>query len=262
MIADDLTKTILITGASRGLGAALALRFARDGCALALCAQSSGLLEKVASLCRDAGAQQVRTSCVDVSDAAAVIAWVDAVESWRPIDIVIANAGVFHGKRASGSLETLAEATNILRVNVEGALNVANAAMHSMRARRKGRIVFISSLAALQPLADAPAYSASKAALCAYAEALREYLRPENVGVTTVLPGHITTAQTAHHVGRRPMEISANASAAIVARGILRGQDVIVFPKRLQWLIFLGRVLPLSLRARVNAPFRFHLREH
>ena len=108
-------------------------------------------------------------------------------------------------------------------------------------------------MAALSPLADAPAYSASKAGLAAYATALRERLEPRGVTVSLVLPGHIKTAQTDDYPGSMPFLLSAADAAQRIRRGLDSRRDEIIFPRRLKMLIALGRFLPRRLRNRAAA---------
>ncbi len=120
-------------------------------------------------------------------------------------------------------MEDSGEIVGMLRTNLEAAILTIAAALPQMRARRSGRIAIIGSLAALQPLADSPTYSASKAGLMAYGEALREWLLPDAVAVSLVYPGHIATDQDARHVGALPLIMTADAAAARVKRGLDRG---------------------------------------
>ncbi|MDX2266432.1 MAG: SDR family NAD(P)-dependent oxidoreductase [Hyphomicrobiales bacterium] len=256
----DLQPCVVITGAGRGLGAALALRYAAAGSPLALCARTLGPVSSVAERCRALGAD-ARAEAVDVTDVRAVARWLQRADAWRPLDLLIVNAGIFTGRPEARADESLDDAIATLRVNLEGAVATAHAAIPLMRERRRGRIAFVSSLAAMHPLADAPAYSASKAAVSAYAAALREALRADGVGVTDIRPGHIATDQTRRQAGRLPLIMSPDAAAARIKRGLDRSDDVIAFPARLAWLIRAGKLLPLRWRAKADAPFRFHVRE-
>jgi short-subunit dehydrogenase len=212
----------------------------------------------VAEGCRKKGAQVV-TGIIDVTNHAALSAWMSKFDEQHPIDLLLVNAGVFTGHGPAGAAETADEITWLLRTNLEGAALTVAAALPMMRARRRGRIALISSLAALQPLADAPAYSASKAGLLAYGEALREWLLADQIAVSLVFPGHIRTAQVAHHVGALPLIVSAERAARIVKRGLDRGKSFIAFPQRLLWLIRVGRSVPWRLRALFGRDFRFHV---
>src|SRR5262245_35912120 len=172
--------TVLITGASRGLGRALALAYAAPGRRLALVARNPDLLSYTARLCEMRGAEVLQKPC-DVTDAAALTGFVATVQAGGAIDLVIANAGDFWGNGPNGALEPLERARNQLKVNLEGAILTVNAVLGRMRERKQGHIALIASLAALQPFADAPAYSASKAGLDAYCVGLRELLAPEGI---------------------------------------------------------------------------------
>ena len=251
-------SVILITGASRGLGRALALEYAARGRVLGLAGRREDLLREVARECEERGARVV-PAAFDVADPAATRDWMERIHRERPIDLLIVNAGCFHGNGACGAFEPLDSALRQVRTNLMGAITTIDAAVPLLRARRKGQIAIIISLAALQPLADAPAYSASKAGLAGYGEALRELLAPEGVRVTLVYPGHIQTEQTAHHVGRLPMILTPERAASRIRRGLAQGRSAIAFPLPLAWLIGAGRLLPWHLRARLGRPLRFHV---
>jgi short-subunit dehydrogenase len=188
----------------------------------------------------------------------AIAHWIESFDAAHPIDLLVVNAGTFtgHGKAAP---ETVDEITKVLRTNLEGAALTIAAALPMMRARRSGRIAIVGSLAALHPLADAPAYSASKAGVMCYGESLREWLAPDNVAVSLIYPGHIKTGQVAHHIGALPLLMSAEKAARTIKRGLDRGQSSIVFPQRLLWLIRAGRLLPWRLRALLGSGTRFHV---
>lgn len=247
---------VVITGASSGLGEALALDFAGRGRVLALTARRAEALSSVAERCKARGAS-VETAVLDVNSAEAVEAWLRGLEARHTLETVIVNAGIFSGIGRDGLLEDAGEVRSLMRTNLEAAILTANAAAELMRHRGRGRIVFIASLAARQPLPDAPAYSASKAGLVAYAEALRERLAPEGVAVSIVLPGHIATAQVAEHRGPLPFLMSAAAAARIIRRRLDRGASTISFPLPLVWLIWLGRCLPWALRSLGGRSLRF-----
>jgi len=250
-------RTVVITGASAGLGAALAVAYASPGRRLVLIARDAARLEDVATRCRARDAI-VETARVDVTDAAASTAFMMDADARYPIDLLIANAGVFtgHGK---DEMETVADIAWMSRVNFEGVVNVVQPVLPAMRARKSGHVAIVGSLAALQPLADAPGYSASKAAAMAYGEALREYLVPDGVLVSLVYPGHIATAQVAAHVGALPGLLSADAAAGIVKRNLDRKKTFIAFPLKILALIRAGRTLHWRVRAIAGKDLRFHV---
>lgn len=251
-------RSIVITGASAGLGAALACGYAAPGRVLGLTGRNKERLEAVAERCRDLGAT-VQTGQLDVTDRPAVERWIADFDAAHPIDLVVANAGVFTGHRANRLMETLDDVAWQIRTNLEGVAITAGAAVPHMRKRRRGTIAIIGSLAAYQPLADAPGYSASKAGVVSYGEALREYLADDNVSVCLVCPGHIETHQTACQAGALPLQLTPDKAAAIIRSGLAKGRTSIAFPRRLLWLIRVGRLLPWRMRARLGGSQRFHV---
>ncbi|MET0567567.1 MAG: SDR family NAD(P)-dependent oxidoreductase [Hyphomicrobiaceae bacterium] len=252
------SRTVVITGASKGLGRALALAYAAPGTRLGLAGRSPLSLQETAASCEARGAR-VQLSTFDVGDHAATCAFIADIEAEGPIDILVANAGQFWGNGAAGVFEPVTRAIDLLRTNLEGAIVTVDAVLPGMRSRRHGQIALVTSLAALHPLADAPAYSASKAGLVAYGEALREFLAPEGIHVAVIYPGHIETAQTACHIGELPMLMSPDRAADIIVRGLAKRRSSIAFPTRLFWLIRLGRLAPWQLRARMSRSLRFHV---
>src|SRR5262249_23763662 len=159
------------------------------------------------------------TGTPDVTDHRALIHWIQSFDETHPIDLLIVNAGIFtgHGKTVP---ETIDETVSTFRINLEGAVLTVAAALPMMRKRRAGRIPLIGSVAGFHPLADASAYSASKAGLMSYGEALREWLAPDNLSVSLIYPGHIRTAQVASHVGPLPLIMSVETAAHRIKRGL------------------------------------------
>ena len=251
-------QSVVITGASAGLGRALALQYAIPERSLGLLGRDKERLGEVADACRACGAE-VTIGAFDLLEAKAVSTWMRAFDVAHPIDLLIVNAGVFTGHGADRAMETDDEIMAMLRINLESATTTIAAALPMLRTRRRGRIAIVGSLAALQPLADAPAYSASKAGLMSYGEALREWLIPDGVAVTLIYPGHIATNQVSNHVGALPMIMSAEAAAPRIKRGLDRGRAFIAFPLALLWLIRAGRLLPWRVRAALGASMRFHV---
>lgn len=253
-------RCVVITGASRGLGRALALAYAAPGRLLALSARDLVSLNAVAEECRSQGAD-VLAHAVDLAEAGAVVPWIEVVEQRRPIDLFVANAGLFDGVRPDAEAEELERAIRQLRVNLEGTIRSVDAVLPAMRRRRAGHIGLISSLAAVYPLADAPAYTASKAGLAAYGDSLREQLVPLGITVSVVYPGHIATRQTEGHVGSLPQIMAAEDAARWIRRGLDRRRSRIWLPWRLAWMARLGGLLPPRLRHVTGRAQRFKVRE-
>lgn len=219
-------KSILITGASSGIGEALALHYAAPGIALHLCGRDAARVDAVAAACRARGAE-VGALVLDVAQAAPTAAWIALCDAVRPLDLVIANAGVGMGQDES----TLAQvASGTFAVNVDGVFHTIHPAIEHMRARRRGQIAVVSSLAGYQGLASSPAYSASKAAVKAYAEALRGFLEPDGIDVSAICPGFVASRITARNRFPMPFFMPADRAARIIAAGLARNRGRITFP--------------------------------
>ncbi len=248
-----MTTHVVITGASSGLGAALARQFARMGYALSLFGRDLSRLSAVADVCR-ATAGTVEIFSHDVTDAAAMSAALSTIDSRIPVDILIANAGLGGSEvLAPPAGEALDLARRIADVNLFGVINTVASLTSSLSTRRRGHIVIIGSMAGAQGLAESPVYSASKAAVRVYGEGLRRLLAPQGVRVTVVVPGFITTPMSQSLRMRRPFEWTAERAAARIVRGIERNEAEIEFPWQLQAVSRVIGWLPRRLRDRAMA---------
>lgn len=230
----------LITGASSGIGAAMAREMSRRGYSLALLARRAELLEQLAGELPDT----IAIPC-DVTDSAAVH---DAVKRAGPIDVAIANAGMGITGHAWKIVE---EAEEMMRVNYFGMLHLFGAVIPTMIERGHGRFAGIASIAGLRGLPSAAGYSASKAAMQAFLEAARIELAPLGVGVTTVSPGFIATAMTEKNRFRMPFLMQPDAAARIIVDGIVRGDRNVEFPKPMSLTMRFARLLPAAVYDRV-----------
>jgi len=231
-------RSILITGASSGIGAALARAYAAPDVALALTGRAADRLAAVADDCRRRGAR-VTTGQVDVTDCAALAGFIAAADREAPLDLVIANAGI-DGSEESGH----ARYYRTMEVNVTGVLNTVLPAIDLMRPRGRGQIALMSSLAGLRGLPPAPAYSASKAAVRTLGEALRGRLRPAGLEVCVLVPGFVVSALTAGSKLPMPFMWSAEKAAAHIVRRLARNQGRIAFPWQLYTVTWLLAAMP------------------
>jgi short-subunit dehydrogenase len=226
---------VLITGASGGIGAALARIYARPGVTLAVTGRNADRLHKTAEASRNAGAKVIER-VLDLHDQPALAAWIAAIDADHPLDLVIANAGITGGHRGPEAEEDLAGLREIMEINFVAACATVHAAMAPMRRRHRGQIALMSSIAGLRGLPYSPAYCASKAALITYGEALRAMLRSDGVAVSVILPGFVATPMSAQVSGPKPLMIDADRAARIIAHGLARRRARIAFPLPLYWL--------------------------
>lgn len=247
------SKRAVLTGASSGIGLELARELARRGYDVALLARRAELLEQTARELSASGVRAVAIAC-DVADGAAVR---DAVLRGEealggPFDLAIANAGVSIPNHATRF--NIADADQVIRVNVLGVMYLYDAVIPGMIERRSGRFVGVASVAGLRGLPTSGPYSASKAAVQAFLEAARIELVPYRVGVTIVNPGFVVTEMTAKNRFHMPFLMKASKAARIIADGIDRGKRVIEFPRRMSLVMRLTRLIPDALYEKLMVP--------
>lgn len=230
---------ILITGASSGLGAALALALSNSATRLLLTGRDAERLRQVAHSCESRGAAVVAET-IDVGDRARMRAFASAY----PVDLAIANAGISAGTAAG--LEPEAQTEAIFRTNVEGVLNTIEPVIPGMKQRARGQIAIISSLASFKGFPGAPAYCASKAAVRFLGEAWRPLLRHYGIRVSVVCPGFIKTPMTDANHFHMPMLMTPEEAAAIILQGLERNKGRIAFPLPLYAASWLSGALPPS----------------
>lgn len=231
---------VVITGASGGLGAAIARHYADAGAVLGLVARRPSELERFAASC----AGECSVHSVDVRDSAAMrAAATDFTTRHGVPDIVIANAGV--------SIGTLTEAPedeqafrDVMDINVIGMVNTFQPHIAPMRERGSGVLVGIASVAGYRGLPGSGAYSASKAAAISYLESLRVELRGTGITVITICPGYIVTAMTSHNPYRMPFIMTADVAAGKIAAIIARRKTYAVIPWQMAIVARLMHVLP------------------
>ncbi len=247
---------VFITGASSGIGAALAGFYADRSATLGLAARRGDHLQALAAKLLSRGARTVHCYPLDVADADALRnAAEDFTRQAGTPDIVIANAGVSSGTLTEHQ-EDLAVIRRILEINVFGMAATFSPFIPAMQQRGNGRLVGIASVAGIRGLPGAEAYSASKAAAIAYLESLRLEMRPSGVKVVTIAPGYIETPMTAINPYPMPFMLPAKEAARRFARAIERGTSYTVIPWQMGVVAKGLRLLPNWLYDRLftNAP--------
>lgn len=236
---------ILITGASLGLGRALALRCARAGWRVVASARGREQLESLAAEAAELSGE-ITPYPLDVTDAAAVAAAVQHVEAEiAPIGIAVLNAGT-HRPMAAESFRA-ADVEGLLKLNVLGIANCLEALLPRMIARRQGRLALVASVAGYAGLPTAAGYGASKAAVINMAESLKPELDRLGVVLQVVNPGFVQTPLTDKNDFPMPFLMPADAAAEAFFRGLESQRFEIVFPRRFVYLMKLLRMLPYRL---------------
>ncbi len=233
--------SILITGASSGIGAALARHYARPGTRLALCGRDAARLAAVVTDCRARGAE-VASRQLDIADRAATRDWIAEIDDARALDLVVANAGISLATSDPAAVDRVVRQT--FAVNVDGVFNTFNPALERMTARGRGQLAVISSLAGFRGMASSPAYSASKAAVRAYGEAMRGFAARYGVEVSVVCPGFVRSRLTATNRFPMPFLMDADRAARIIAKGLERDRGRIAFPLPMYLAVWLLAALP------------------
>ena len=235
---------VFLTGASSGLGSALARRYAAEGAVLGLYARRAGSLQQLADTLAPA-------TCLvypgDVRDAASLRAAAhDFMARSGAPDVVVANAGVSIGTLTAHEDDNDAFRT-VLDTNVLGMVHTFQPFLPALAAKKRGKLVGVASIAGFRGLPGSGAYSASKAAAISYLESLRVELAGSGVEVITLCPGYIATPMTAKNPYPMPFLLSAEDAARLMVRAISRGRRFYVFPWQMAWAGRLLRALPRPL---------------
>jgi short-subunit dehydrogenase len=238
---------IMITGASSGLGAALAHTYAAPNVMLTLCGRNIERLNSVAAECHNLGAI-AHSVAFDLGNAGELDGRVQKLDRVAPIDIAILNAGLAGTIPAHEKVGSVSHALEIAAVNFTAVVVLATAIANLMVERRRGRIVIVGSVGESFPLAIGPTYCGTKAGIRMFGEALGLRLQRHGVAVTHVSPGFIDTPMSQVFDGPKPFMLTPDASAAIIKRRIEAGATRVVFPWQFRAIRFALLALPDALR--------------
>jgi short-subunit dehydrogenase len=234
-------ESVFITGASSGIGAALARHYMAQGASVGLFARRADAL---AALVNGLPAERCATYAGDVCDPAALDrAARDFIARFGPPTAVIANAGVSLGALTEDA-EDLPVFRTVIETNVIGIVNTFAPFVGAMRAAGRGTLAGIASVAGFRGLAGSGAYSASKAAAITYLESLRLELKDSGIAVVTICPGYIATPMTATNPYRMPFLLDPDKAARLIARAIERRKRFYVLPWQMAIIGFVLRRLP------------------
>lgn len=241
-------KCVVVTGASSGIGHALAVSLALQGARVGLIARRAPLLEELVETIRSqAGTAAFATA--DVSDRQHLLAATQRLRDvLGPIDLLIANAGV--GTPTLLNPVNIADVEKMVQVNLLGTVYAVEAVLPEMLARRSGHLAAISSLAAFKGLPGESGYCATKAAINVYMEGLRVQLREYQIPVTVACPGFVETPMTAINDFPMPFVMSAAKAAEHILWAIRKKKKMYRFPRRLSLITRLLGGMPDWLVAR------------
>ena len=236
----EVALNVFLTGASSGLGWALAEEFVRRGATVGLVARRADKLSQFVAAHPTAN---ITLYTLDVTDSVALQAAADDfIQKHGVPDIVVANAGISAGSVSGlGDLDVF---RRVMAVNYLGMVATFEPFVDTMRTQRKGILVGIASVAGVRGLPGAGAYSASKAAAMRYLESLRVELRGTGISVVTIAPGYIRTPMTDHNPYRMPFLMEANVFAAKAVDAMLAKRRFIVLPWPMRLVAMVLHVLP------------------
>jgi len=239
-------QSVLITGASSGIGEGLALSYAKDKCTVILFGRDKARLDKVTKACTALGATAIPV-IADVTDEKFMSAKMKELDEQYKIDLVIANAGVT-GNTLPENMSFEQKTQQILRTNIQGCFNTVLPIIESFKNRGSGQIAMISSLSGLMDFPKSPAYSASKASLITYCRDMRDILRHYNVRVNVVLPGFVRSAMTDARTKRTgssmPFFWETERAVNYIKAGLRNNESVIAFPFPMYFACYFASVLP------------------
>lgn len=244
---DASIRRILITGANSAIGGALAEVYARPDITLYLHGRNEARLTEVAERCQTKGAEVVM-QLLDLRDFSGLQVWLEALDV---MDLVIVNAGINTHIGPTGEPEPWKVVEALLDVNLKSAMVIVQAVLPAMRARGRGQIALVSSLAAYFGLPATPSYCASKAGLKAYGEALRSWLGPQGIRINVIMPGYVKSPMCDEMPGPKPFVWLPKKAAKVIQRGLERDKARISFPFPLNLGTWFLAVLPADLSIRI-----------
>ena len=231
----------LITGASSGIGEALAIASAKRGDRLFICGRDKARLEKVATRCRELGAD-VRADVLDVADETATRDWIVSCDEAAHLDRVFANAGVATGEESEENVR------RTFAINVGGTVNTVLPAIE----RKVGHIIMTASIAGYGPLKSCPSYSATKSCIKTWGLSLRGMLAPKGIKVSVICPGFVRSRITDKNTCPMPFFMEAPDAAELILKRVGRNVGLIAFPWPMRFATWFLSTLPFRLNELIN----------
>ncbi len=242
-------SSVIITGASSGIGKALSIKLAQRSKHLYLIGRNKSKLESVKETCIKMGAL-VETFSVDIKDREKVSDVILSIDKRSAVDLVIANAGI--GTAQSAELNNgVPNYAEIIQTNILGIHNTIDPLIERMKERANGQIAVMSSLAGFRGYSKYYVYNATKAYSRIYAQGLRLDLKKHNIKVSTIAPGFVKTPLTDRNPFKMPFLMNPERAAQIIIKGLNYNKSLIAFPKLLHFLIHLITSLPTPIADKI-----------
>jgi len=249
-------KTVFLTGASSGIGEALAVALARKGAVLGLVARRAELLEELKAKCEEVGGKAIALPC-DVTDPAALEKAAEAFRNeFGHIDIAVANAGIGGNNAETRDFEPAA-VKKVIDINLLGAVNMIHAVLPSMKERKSGHLVAISSLAGFRGLPKSAAYCASKAGMTAFFESVRLDVARHGIDVTIIQPGFIKTPLTDGRTHKMPYLMELDDAIPLFISAVEKKKKFAAFPWQLATFVRSAKFMPAWLYDRIAGKRRY-----
>ncbi|CAN5123641.1 SDR family oxidoreductase [soil metagenome] len=249
-------KVVFLTGASSGIGEALAFEMAKRGAIVGMLARREDLLKQISDKIEQNGGT-ARYFAIDVTDAEAVA---EAAQTLRnefgKIDILIANAGIGGNNKETRNLNAEAVA-KVININLLGAVNAVAAVLPQMLENKSGQLVAVSSLAGFRGLPKSAAYSASKAGMTAFFESVRLDVQHKGVDVTIIQPGFIKTPLTSGREAKMPFLMELDDAIPLFLKAIEKRKKFAAFPWQLAAFVRAGKFFPTWLYDKIAGRARF-----
>lgn len=242
-------QSIIITGASSGIGEALALAYSSSGTRLLLCGRNEEKLKSIAQSCQDKGADAVLAVC-DVADRSKMQKHILDFDADGSVDLVIANAGIGTGQSAQKN-QGVSDPYEIIETNIVGLHATIESLIPLMKQRKRGQIALMSSLASYRGFSKYYVYNATKAYVRIYGQGLRLDLKRYGIEVSTIAPGFVKTPLTDCNDFNMPLIISTEQAAKIIIKGLKKNKSVIAFPWIFHFLVRLIAAMPIPLADKI-----------
>ena len=249
-------KVVFLTGASSGIGEALAFEMSKRGAIVGMLARREEFLKQISEKIEQNGGT-ARYFAVDVTNAKAVAEAAQLLrDEFGKIDVLIANAGIGGNNEETRNLNAEAVA-KVININLLGAVNAVAAVLPQMLENKSGQLVAVSSLAGFRGLPKSAAYSASKAGMTAFFESVRLDVQHKGVDVTIIQPGFIKTPLTSGREAKMPFLMELDDSVPHFLNAIEKRKKFAAFPWQLATLVRAARIFPTWLYDKIAGRARF-----